>query len=154
MLRHEKNQVFAFNSKCILLEPKRDAWNDREAMSSSSDPVAITGAVVHRYWSTFSRLEVARFCEKQLVLPLQPYQPTLLLLNPPSFSSSISPKMAGIPVPFSDIAKPANDVSPREFLSLFPIEARMLTAQQLLTKDFYHVQAGISSGTDHPCMPS
>jgi hypothetical protein len=35
--------------------------------------------------------------------------------------SSISPKMAGNPVPFADIAKPANDVSPESFLLVFPI---------------------------------
>jgi hypothetical protein len=54
--------------------------------------------------------------------------------------------MAGNPVPFADIAKPANDVSPESFL-LFPIETGKLTLRQLLTKDFYHVQAGISSCT-------
>ena len=43
-----------------------------------------------------------------------------LQTSPPSLVCTPS-KMAGIPVPFSDIAKPAND---------------------LLTKDFYHVQAG------------
>ena len=59
--------------------------------------------------------------------------------------SSISPKMAGNPVPFADIAKPANDVSPESFCLLFPFETGKLTLRQLLTKDFYHVQAGISS---------
>jgi hypothetical protein len=42
--------------------------------------------------------------------------------------------MAGIPVPFADIAKPANDVSPESFACFFRRD-RKLTLQQLLTKD-------------------
>ena len=56
--------------------------------------------------------------------------------------------MAGIPVAFSDIAKPANDVGRFSTLAML-----VLTRQQLLTKDFYHVQAGISSGTRSLCWP-
>jgi hypothetical protein len=49
--------------------------------------------------------------------PFLPDYPSIVI-------SSISPKMAGNPVPFADIAKPANDVSPESFALFSPPHLR------------------------------
>lgn len=85
-----------------------------EIRKRMSTPVLVLGPAIGHPHSPVS----SSVCHaaKQLDRSFTTKHHSPFLLDYPSIVvSSISPKMAGIPVPFADIAKPANDVSPESF---------------------------------------